>query len=214
MPVVPVRKHVPRISLPLREARFDDLVSLIQRCRACPRMEGRRRVLTRLNGGPSARVMFIAEAPGRHGADRTGVPIHGDATGVTFERLIGEVGWKREDVFVTNAVLCNPRTEDGNNDKPSQDELRSCSFHLASTIAVVDPAVVVTLGASALESIELIEPHGLVLRSAVARQKRWNGRTLFPLYHQSPRAIMHRNYIKQLEDFRALAKLVNELGVS
>ena len=53
-----------------QQAAFDALW-LAQACRVCPRMEGRRRVLGAGNGPLDARVLFVAEAPGRLGDDRT-----------------------------------------------------------------------------------------------------------------------------------------------
>ena len=70
------------------EAAFEALTRRVQTCRACPRMEGRTRVLSRANGLVGARVMFVAEAPGRLGADRTGVPLSGDRTGRNFDALL------------------------------------------------------------------------------------------------------------------------------
>ncbi len=60
---------------------FDALVARVSSCRCCPRMEGRARVLGQANGPLSARVLFIAEAPGRFGADMSGIPLAGDRTG-------------------------------------------------------------------------------------------------------------------------------------
>lgn len=171
-------------------------------------MEGRVRVLSHLNGRVGVRVMFVAEAPGRHGADRTAVPIHGDATGHNFEGLLKGAGLRREDVFITNAVLCNPRDAEGRNDTPADAELRACSFHLEATVNLVDPAVVATLGARALAAVDLIRPHGLSLRAAVAEPVPWLGRTLFPLYHPSPRALTARDLVKQQADFIKLAEYV------
>jgi uracil-DNA glycosylase family 4 len=156
-------------------------------------------------------VMFIAEAPGRFGADRTSIPIHGDPTGNNFERLLAEVGWTRDDVFVTNCVLCNPRDEKGNNRTPTTEEIHNCSFHLDQQIRLVDPLVIVTLGASALAAISSIYPHGLTLSQAVASPREWNGKILFPMYHQSPRAMIHRGYSQQLNDFKKLKALVDSL---
>jgi uracil-DNA glycosylase family 4 len=147
--------------------------------------------------------MFIAEAPGRHGADRTAIPIYGDATGQNFEMMLTGVGLRREDVFVTNAVLCNPRTEVGTNDSPTREELDNCSHHLESTIRMVWPKVILTMGANALAALNLISPHDLTLRSAVGQPHPWLGFTLFPLYHPSPRALNHRNLVQQTADLRA-----------
>lgn len=203
--------HPSSIPLSLRETRLRDLSSMVQGCHACPRMEGRKRVLSSLNGGAHARVMFIAEAPGRFGADRTGVPIHGDPTGNNFEKLLSLIHWKREDVFITNAVLCNPRDEAGNNSAPSRLELSHCSFHLESQIIVVDPFIIVTLGQAALSALSLIFPHDLRLNKSVGEPHQWMNRTLFPMYHPSPRALLHRNFGRQLQDFQALQLLLDRM---
>ncbi|MCC7105701.1 MAG: uracil-DNA glycosylase, partial [Chloroflexi bacterium] len=87
---------------------FLELIARAQGCAACPAMAGRRRVLSGANGSPLAPLMFIAEAPGRLGAERTGVPFSGDQAGRSFELLLREARLTRTEVFVTNAVLCNP----------------------------------------------------------------------------------------------------------
>lgn len=152
---------------------------------------------------------FVAEAPGRLGADRTGVPLHGDRTGDNFEKLLGNVGWHREQVFITNAILCNPQEDNGDNGTPTPDEIANCSSYLEMVIALVKPDVVATLGKTALEALELISPHGIGLQDGVARMFPWWGRRLFPLYHPGPRAIIHRSQAKQRSDFMLLAKLVD-----
>jgi uracil-DNA glycosylase family 4 len=158
--------------------------------------------------------MFIAEAPGRAGADRTGIPLHGDATGINFETLLAHAGFDRHStdpakrIFVTNAVLCNPRDEKGNNGTPNEEELRNCSFHLQMQMDLVRPKVLVTLGAKALEALALIRFHELKLSRDVASLQWWNGRRLFPLYHPSPRALMSRNLTRQKQDYVELARLL------
>ena len=132
------------------ETLFAALVGDARACRACPRMEGRRRVLSELNGPLLARVLFIAEAPGRLGGDKGGIPLTGDASGRNFLRYLSAAGLKREDVFVTNAALCNPRTERGTNAPPSASEIRACSAFLSRTLDIVQPAVIATLGTKAL----------------------------------------------------------------
>lgn len=188
--------------------RLTILFRVVQNCHACPRMEGRRRVLSTKNGKVSAKVMFIAEAPGRNGADRTGIPIHGDPTGVNFERLLSHIGWSRNDVFVTNAVLCNPRNDEGNNDTPTEFELCNCSIHLESTINIVNPVVIAPLGAKALQALSLISHHDFVLSKVVATTQEWNDRLVFPLYHPSPRVLVHRSMAKQRHDFSKLKEVV------
>lgn len=177
-------------------------------------MEGRRRVLSRANGTPGAFVMFIAEAPGRRGGEVTGVPLSRDVTGQRFERLLAAAGLRRADVFITNAVLCNPQTATGLNRAPSCMERENCRPWLLAQIEAVDPPVIATLGAVALAALDAIEAHGLRLSAAAGSAVVWRGRTLAPLYHPSPRAGIHRCDAQQEADFRALGSLVARLRAS
>ncbi len=185
-------------------AAFDRLVQSVQACRRCPAMEGRRRVLGPANGPLQAPVMFIAEAPGRFGAERTGVPLSGDQAGRTFEHLLACAGWTRQDVFVTNAVLCNPQDSRGRNRRPSARELANCCTYLRAQIELVAPRLIVALGATALRALDQIEPHGLRLKRDVGRAVPWLGRHLVALYHPGPRALIHRPLAEQEADFHAL----------
>jgi len=145
--------------------------------------------------------MFIGEAPSRLGADRTAIPFHGDRAGDNFEHLLELGGLSRGQVFVTNAVLCNPRDASGNNAPPSKAVLRNCAANLQRQIFAIDPRVVVTLGSAALEATRLIEEHTLSLRGEVRTAHHWNGRTLIPLYHPGARAMVHRNFAAQTADY-------------
>jgi uracil-DNA glycosylase family 4 len=175
-------------------------------------MEERRRAIGPANGSLDAAILFVAEAPGRFGADVTGVPLSGDRTGQNFEMLLGAAGIEREHVFVTNAVLCNPRTEDGRNDRPRVSEVRNCGSHLRAVIDLLDPAWVVSLGRVALDALALIEPHGGVLARDVATARPWYGRRLVPLYHPGPRSVAVRGISRHVEEFRLLAGLLDDPG--
>lgn len=174
-------------------------------------MEGRRRVLTPANGPLTARILFVAEAPGRLGGDKGGIPLTGDASGRNFLRYLTAAGLKREDVFVTNAALCNPRTERGTNAPPSASELRACSAFLSRTLDVVQPQIIATLGSKALAALHLISPHSCTLRDHAATAVVWNGMTLFPLYHPSPQVVISptgRSHAAQEADYAALRRLL------
>ena len=192
-----------------KTARFNDLVESVQHCDLCPRLCDRRKVLSAANGSVDSKVLFVAEAPGRLGADRTGVPLCGDRTGDNFESLLGNVGWRRRDVFITNAVLCNPKQESGNNGTPTPEEIANCSAYLEMVITLVRPQVIVTLGAASLNALNLLSPHGIELREGVAQMVPWRNTRLFPLYHPGPRAIIHRSLTKQRSDFMLLSKVVH-----
>lgn len=171
-------------------------------------MEGRTRVLGHANGPLAARLLFVAEAPGRLGADVSGVPLTGDRAGRTFEALLAAGGFGRDKIFITNAVVCNPRDAGGRNDRPTGPEVANCGSHLSRLIAIVQPAWVVTLGAVALDAVGRIAPHGLVLARDVGRPVAWHGRQLVPLYHPGPRALIHRPLVVQRADYQRLAALV------
>lgn len=187
---------------------FERLIDAVQACQACPSMAGCTRVLSWANGAPGAEVMFVGEAPGRLGADRTSVPFHGDAAGDNFERLLKLSGLSRREVFVTNAVLCNPRDDKGNNAPPPRSALIQCAENLRKQIEVIQPLTVVTLGLAALEATRAIENHALSLRRDVRRPYRWNSVDLIPLYHPGARAMIHRNFALQSADYYFVGEFV------
>jgi uracil-DNA glycosylase family 4 len=189
---------------------FRSLVAAAQACRQCPAMEGRRRVLGELNGRHNANVMFIAEAPGRLGGELSGRPLIDDASGRHFTALLAEAGIAREDVFITNSVLCNPQDAAGRNRKPSRRELQNCRGWLMQQIAEVDPTVILTLGSVALEALAYIAPHEFRLRSHAALPQCWAGRTLIPLYHPSPLTRASRTDAQQALDYHALGNFLRE----
>jgi len=119
---------------------------------------------------------------------------------------LANIGWARDDIFVTNAVLCNPRSREGNNDPPSRDELARCSTFLQMTLEVVNPEVVVTLGAVALQATALIHPHTYDLKRGVGDLVPWAGRWLVPMYHPGPRAAVHRALAAQRADYFRLCQ--------
>jgi uracil-DNA glycosylase family 4 len=191
-----------------RAEAYESLVEVARRCRLCSRMEGRRRVLGGENGSLWAPVVFVGEAPGRLGADRSGVPFGGDRSGRDFEDLLAVAGLRRDDVFVTNAVLCNPRDERGLNARPLRSEMDHCRDFLRQTIELVDPGFVVSLGGVALAALGAIAPHRAVLAADVGRSIPWFGRVLVPLYHPGARAQIRRPLAVQREDYARLGELL------
>ncbi|MBK9162755.1 MAG: uracil-DNA glycosylase [Acidobacteria bacterium] len=178
-------------------------------CRICPELADKTAVLSELNGTLGPRVMFIAEAPGRQGADRTRRPFYGDKSGENFQRLLDSIGLTREEIFITNAVMCSPRTATDANRKPMRAEIKNCSVFLRRTVELIDPPVIATLGGVALDAIKAIEPHGLKLAAEAGRPVDWFGRVLVPLYHPSPQVIAaQRGLGLQLEHFGRLGELI------
>ncbi|HYG11304.1 MAG TPA: uracil-DNA glycosylase [Pyrinomonadaceae bacterium] len=194
-----------------KRALFAALAAEAAACRRCEAMCGRTAVLSERNGSTAARVMFIGEAPGRQGGDRTRVPFSGDQSGHNFGRYIASINLAREEIFITNSVLCNPRKESGANRKPSTKESLNCAPFLQRQIELIAPRVVVTLGAVALAALSRIEYHQFSLKDSAGRVCVWNGRLLVPLYHPSPQVLAsHRREDAQLRDYAAVARAIRQ----
>ncbi len=196
-----------------KRRKFETLVGNATRCNLCARMFERTRVLSEKNGNINSKVVFIGEAPGRLGADRTGIPFHGDQTGQNFERLLQFAGLTRQQIFITNAVLCNPRDEKGNNSAPNKDEVRNCSLYLSMLIDIIEPEIIVPLGQCALRSLHIIEAHQIELRHHVRKPVKWDKYTIMPMYHPSPRAAINRSIDTQKGDFSFLGEVLGRRGI-
>jgi uracil-DNA glycosylase len=173
-------------------------------CTRCRLSQGRTQVVYGV-GDPNADLMFIGEGPGFH-EDKQGEPFVG-AAGQLLNQMLAEIGLRREDVRITNVVLCRPP---GNRD-PLPDEIEACSPWLEEQITLVDPAVIVTLGNFATRTILRKQ----ISISRVRGQRfPWNGRTIIPTFH--PAAILHGGgqASKQMEalraDFREVSRALAE----
>src|SRR5882672_6668829 len=86
-------------------AQFAKLAAEAAACLRCPAMCERAAVFSELNGAVDARIIFIGEAPGRKGADRTRAPFSGDQSGKNLERFLASVPLRRDQIFITSAAL-------------------------------------------------------------------------------------------------------------
>lgn len=190
---------------------FNNLAIKAKNCLKCPDLTDKIAVLSKLNGNLNPRVMFIAEAPGRQGADRTRKPFSGDNSGRNFQILLDSINLKRKEIFITNAVLCSPRKPSGANRRPKKSEMNNCASFLERTIKLINPPIIATLGTVALEALKKIAGHELKIRENVAEVVEWNGFRLIPLYHPSPQVIAsHRNMEQQIEDYKILEKEIKK----
>lgn len=198
-----------------RRVQFGMIAAEAAACRRCPALCERRAVLSERNGSIEARVMVIGEAPGRQGGDKTRVPFSGDQSGRNFARFIASINLNRTSLFITNAVLCNPRKASGANRRPTETEIANCSEFLRRQIETINPMVVVTLGAVSLAALRRIEYHDLSLKEAAGKVHQWNGRWLVPVYHPSPQVLAsHRREAAQLQDYRGIARALRRAGLA
>jgi len=183
---------------------LDELDREASVCTRCRLASGRTQVVFGV-GNPDADVMFIGEGPGYH-EDKQGEPFVG-AAGQLLTRLLGEIGLRREDVYIANTVKCRPP---GNRD-PLPDEIESCRPWLEGQLENIRPRVVVTLGNFATRVI-LDKPVSI---SRVRGQRfTIGGRTVIPTFH--PAAVLHgggesgSQMAALRSDFQTIRQLVAE----
>ncbi len=154
-------------------------------------------------GDPGARILALGLAPGAHGANRTGRPFTGDGSGdfmfpilhglglATKQRaLAADDGLRLKNLWIGSVVRCAPP-----GDKPTPDEVRNCSMHLAAEIAALARVrVVVCLGKIAWDGYlaHLVGSDVIARRSVYsfghgAEYRLPNGLTLLGSYHPSLR---------------------------
>ena len=189
--------------------KFKRLVKQAAGCRLCPALADQPAILSSANGTLNAKIIFVAEAPGRFGAGRTGIPFHGDKSGDNFETLLKHIGLTRAEVFITNAALCNP-LENGNNRRPKASEIKNCSPFLKETLNLINPQIVVTLGSVGLQALNLILETRYQLKENVAKPLTTLDFILFPLYHPSPRVNnWMRPLAQQKKDFKKILRNIS-----
>lgn len=112
-------------------------------------------------GNPNADIMFIGEAPGGE-EDLQGIPFVGRA-GQLLTKLLKVVGIERKDVYICNILKCRPP----NNRKPLPSEIEMCKPYLIKQIELVQPKVIVALGATAVEGLLNIKKKMGELRGSI-----------------------------------------------
>lgn len=141
-----------------REA-LEVIATEVRDCTRCRLHTGRTKAVPG-EGNASTEVVFVGEGPGFN-EDKQGRPFIGRA-GDLLVKLMASIGWRREDVFITNIVKCRPP----DNRDPEPDEIAACAPYLTRQLEILDPAVVVTLGrfsmARFMPGVRISQAHGTV----------------------------------------------------
>jgi uracil-DNA glycosylase len=161
----------------------DALASVRERvrvCTKCARLASSRTQTVFGVGNPDAEIMFIGEAPGVD-EDQQGEPFVGRA-GQLLTKIIRAMGFAREDVYIANILKCRPDMPAGSfgNRAPTPTEMQTCRPYLVEQINIIQPKILVALGAVAVE--------GLLGTRAAMRELRghwhsYNGTPLMITYH-------------------------------
>jgi uracil-DNA glycosylase len=181
---------------------LEEIKQKVLSCSKCPLHQTRNNAVFG-NGNPNAEIMLIAEAPGFY-EDKTGIVFQGKSGGL-LDNILAACGFNRNDhIYISNIVKCRPP----DNRAPNETEKTACLPYLHLQIEIIDPKIIVLLGATALK--------GLINRNAKISQIRgqwidWNNRLVIPTYH--PSALLRNQNLKRpvWEDFKNVVAKYREL---
>lgn len=197
-------EHPPAVPLVLtRCPSATDLAGValsVEACSGCGLRAGARRVVPG-EGNPAARLMLVGEGPGLQ-EDLTGRPFVG-AAGQLLDRMLTAIGLQRGDVFIANVVKCRPPQ----NRVPTDDEAAACLPYLLAQIDLVNPEVVMLLGAT---STRALVGRGLAISRVRGQWFERDGRLYLPTYH--PAALL-RDPGKKREAWEDLKRVRDRLAL-
>jgi DNA polymerase len=146
-------RDLPPVVRPDKAERLAPLREKVAACMRCPHLASSRTQTVFGVGNPDAELMFIGEAPGAD-EDRQGEPFVGRA-GQLLTRIIGAMGFTRDEVYIANVLKCRPDMPAGEpgNRRPTLVEMETCLPYLTEQIEIIRPKVLVALGATAVEGL-------------------------------------------------------------
>jgi DNA polymerase len=148
-------------------------------CTKCSHLAAARKNVVFGVGNPEAELMFVGEAPGAD-EDIQGEPFVGKA-GQLLTKIIQATGLSRSSVYIANILKCRPDTpgQTAGNRQPTPEEMQTCIPYLHEQIDIIQPKVLVALGAVAVQ--------GLLGKTGITRLRgHWHvyrGIPLMPTYH-------------------------------
>ncbi|MDY6827214.1 MAG: uracil-DNA glycosylase [Bacillota bacterium] len=171
-------------------------------CQKCDLRKGCRQVVFG-GGDPQARLMLVGEAPGAD-EDRLGTPFVGRA-GQLLDRILKAAEIDRADVYITNIAKCRPP----GNRLPLQPEVDACLPHLFKQLELINPDIVVCLGALATRT--LIDKKASITRMRGTWHEK-DKRRYIATFH--PAALLRDPSKKKQvwEDFKEITRYYHSLG--
>jgi DNA polymerase len=194
---LPAERIAPAAKAEALQAIFD----VIGDCTRCPLAYGGRRKIVFADGDPNAQLMFVGEGPGAD-EDTQGIPFVGKA-GQLLNNMIHAMGLQREQVYIANVVKCRPPA----NRTPEYVEASTCSPFLLEQIDVVQPKVIVALGATAATYLLGVK------QSLASLRGHWytaRGAKIAVTYHP---AYLLRDPRQKGEAWKDLQRVMAELGL-
>jgi DNA polymerase len=181
-----------------REA-LKELLMAARECTRCAELAATRTSVVFGAGNADADLMFVGEAPGAN-EDLQGLPFVG-AAGKLLEKLLGEIGLSRAEVFIANVLKCRPP---GNRD-PRPGEIENCTPYLIRQVELVQPRVICTLGNFATKLLRG-DPAGITRVHGQPEVRTIGSHTtrLYPIYHPAAALYTPRTMDMLRADFLAL----------
>ena len=161
---------------------FEKLRLTVAACTKCPHLAASRHTVVFGIGNPQADLMFVGEAPGAD-EDKQGEPFVGRA-GELLTKIIQTMGFRRSDVFIANVLKCRPNMPAGvsGNRPPTSEEMETCLPYLRRQIELIEPKIIVALGAVAMRGLfGKTEPMGQMR----GRWYTFGSIPVMPTYHPS-----------------------------
>lgn len=181
------------------EMELDKLARGIAECRKCPLHQTRTNTVPGQGNGRRPEVMFVGEAPGAD-EDEQGLAFVGRA-GQLLTKMIEAMGFTRDEVFIANIAKCRPP----DNRPPTPEEMETCIPYLKQQIALIQPRVIVALGATAVQ--------GLINQTGISKLRgnwvAYEGIDLMPTFHP---AYLLRNPPAKKEVWTDLQAVLKRLG--
>ena len=162
-----------------RNIEYSTLDALINDCKSCVRcsLSRSRNNVVVGRGNNKAKLLIIGEGPGRN-EDETGLPFVGRA-GKLLDQILDSVGIdSNEDAYISNIVKCRPPE----NRKPSLEEMSSCESWLKEQIRLINPEVILLVGATAVQGILGVKEGITKIRGSWIEE---NGMLYMPIFHPS-----------------------------
>lgn len=133
--------------------RLARLQAIAATCTKCPQLAASRMSVVFGVGNPDSEIMFVGEAPGAD-EDVQGEPFVGRA-GQLLTKIIQTMGYRREEVYIANILKCRPDTpgQAAGNRPPTPEEMTTCFPYLIDQIEIIQPRVIVGLGATAAKGL-------------------------------------------------------------
>jgi uracil-DNA glycosylase family 4 len=183
-----------------KRRRLEVLSESIKSCTKCALHAGRTQTVFARGDGTSG-LCFVGEGPGAD-EDEQGFPFVGKA-GQLLDKMIGAMGFSRDEVYVCNIVKCRPP----NNRKPEPEEMTTCMPYLVEQLSILQPQVIVALGATAVQGLFGTNEGITRLRG---RWKLYQGEVpVMPTFHP---AFLLRDPAKKKEVWDDLQAVLRQMG--